>query len=115
MRTHATPSGVIPFTPEEEVEWDLKEAANIARAAEDKRNNMVVTRLQARLALRRVGLFDQAQALIDASSDVELKDAWNEALEFKRTSPTLVALGQALGLTDEQLDNLFTTAKGIEV
>ena len=40
-RYHATPNGNVPFTPEEEAEWDAKEAAYAAgaddRAAEEVR------------------------------------------------------------------------------
>ena len=38
------------------------------------------------------------------------KLAWNNSLEFRRTSPTLLGLAQMLGMTDTQLDDLFAVA-----
>lgn len=32
-RFHATPKGKVPFTPEEEAEWDAREAAALAKQA----------------------------------------------------------------------------------
>ena len=47
-RYHATPEGQIPFTPEEEAEWDAREAAEIADAPQrqwgrirSERNNLL--------------------------------------------------------------------------
>lgn len=39
---------------------------------------------------------------------------WTDPQEFRRTSPTLLAMASALSLTDAQLDQLFITAAGIE-
>ena len=43
------------------------------------------------------------------------KLAWADAQEFKRNSPTVLSLSASLGLTEAQLDELFTTAASIEV
>ena len=42
------------------------------------------------------------------------KLAWQDAQEFRRTSPTVLAMAGALGMSDAQLDDLFTTAAGID-
>lgn len=77
----------------------------------------VVTARQAWQALILAGLIDQVQPAIDAVPDPvqrRLLDAeWNKSQEFHRTRPTLIALATAIGLTSEQLDNLFLQASQI--
>lgn len=74
----------------------------------------VVTRAQARKALVLAGLFAQVQPIIDAIADPVQRQMvqidWDDRLTFERTNPTLLTLSNALGLTAEQLDGLFTTA-----
>lgn len=74
-----------------------------------------VTRFQARAAIHLAGLLEQVEALM-AHPDTPMlaKLAWQDAQEFKRTSPTVLAMAGALGLTEAQIDDLFTTASGIE-
>lgn len=80
-----------------------------------RRADMVVSRFQARAALHLAGLLDTVQALMDdPATDPIARLAWQDAQEFRRTSPTITTLAAALGLTDEQLDDLFTTAAGID-
>jgi hypothetical protein len=75
----------------------------------------VVSRFQARAALHLAGLLTQVEAMMqDPATDMLAKLAWTDAQEFRRTSPTVLAMSQALGLTDAQLDELFTVAAGIE-
>lgn len=75
----------------------------------------VVTRFQARAALARDGLFLTVNAAMKAlPEDDEHRLAWEDAQEFRRQSPTLLAMAATLGLTDTQLDELFTVAAGIE-
>ncbi|MBG23760.1 MAG: hypothetical protein CMF22_10595 [Idiomarinaceae bacterium] len=74
-----------------------------------------VSAFQARAALNSAGLRDQVETLMnDPNTDQTVKDAWEYATTFKRNSPTVLALANDLGLTDEQLDDLFTQAKDIE-
>jgi hypothetical protein len=40
--------------------------------------------------------------------------AWEDATEFDRTSTTLLAMQQMLGLSDSQVDDLFVLAYGIQ-
>ena len=75
----------------------------------------VVSRFQARAALHLAGLLTAVEALMtDPATDMLARLAWTDAQEFRRTSPTLLAMASALSLTDEQLDQLFVTAAGIE-
>jgi len=72
-----------------------------------------ITRTQARLVLHRAGLLDQVLAII-AAGGVEAQ-IWYEANEWNRASPVLDGMAQALGFTDEQVDNLFRAAGAIVV
>ena len=74
----------------------------------------VVSRFQARAALHLAGLLTTVEALMAApETDMLARLAWADATEFRRDSPTLVAMAAALSLTDEQLDQLFITAAGL--
>lgn len=75
----------------------------------------VVSRFQARAALHLAGLLDTVEAIMASpTTPVLAKLAWADAQEFKRNSPSLLGIAGALALTDDQLDDLFTTAAGIE-
>jgi hypothetical protein len=71
-----------------------------------------VTRFQARAALLAAGLLDDVEATI-AGADRFVQIAWADAASFERTSPTIAALAAALGLTDQQIDDLFRAAATI--
>lgn len=74
-----------------------------------------VTRFQALAALHLAGLLEQVDAIMaDPATDMLTVLAWKNAQEFKRTSHMVLNMAQALGLSDEQLDNLFVTASTIE-
>jgi hypothetical protein len=74
-----------------------------------------VTRFQAIAALQMAGYLPQVEAMMaDPATPVLARLAWDNALEFKRTSPTVLSMGAALGLDDAALDALFLAAAGIE-
>lgn len=73
-----------------------------------------VTRFQALAALHLSGHLQSVKAIMAApETPVMAKLAWDNALSFERSSPTLAGLATALGLTDADLDALFTAAAGI--
>lgn len=73
-----------------------------------------VTRFQALAALHGAGLLPQVETyMADANTPVIQKLAWQNALDFERTSPTVAALAALLSLTDTQVDSLFISAKAI--
>lgn len=75
----------------------------------------VVSRFQARMALRNAGLYDSVEALMqDPSTPIIAVEAWNNAQEFHRDSPTIALMAQALGLTETDVDNLFIEAATIK-
>ena len=53
------------------------------------------------------GLYDQVQELIQ--SDIKLKIAYNRATFFSRTDPFIEQACIALGLTNEQVDAIWTS------
>ena len=74
-----------------------------------------VTRFQARAALAQAGLLDSVSTMMEhPDTPVIVKLAWADALEFRRQSPTVLALAGALGMSAQQLDELFIAAAQIE-
>lgn len=75
-----------------------------------------VTMRQARLALLAAGVLgDVAPAL--AALPSPHRDAaeieWEYASEVRRDAPLIAALGSALGLTEDQIDDLFEAASAL--
>lgn len=76
----------------------------------------VVTMRQARLALLGAGLLTQVDAAIDALPEPQRSAArieWDYSSEVHRSRAFVQQLGHALGLSDEQLDDLFTQAAAL--
>lgn len=73
----------------------------------------VVSRFQARAALHAAGLLSSVEDAIATGADVFTQIAWADAAEFRRNSPTIATLAAALGLSEEQVDNLFRQAATI--
>jgi hypothetical protein len=103
---HLLPAGCVQITDEE---------AEALRPVAVPAIPQVVSRFQARAALHLAGLLDDVEAMMTSpETPVLAKLAWADAQEFKRNSPSLLGIAGALALTDAQLDELFTTAAGIE-
>lgn len=74
-----------------------------------------VTRYQALAALHLAGMLDAVEIMMaDSATDQLAVLAWKNALVFKRHSPMVLNMAQALGWTDGQVDDLFITASTIE-
>ena len=80
-----------------------------------ERADMRVSRLQARKAMRDAGIFAAVDAAVAASGNDDIQDAWANAIEFRRFSPTILALSAQIGLTDTQLDDLFRAAALVDL
>ncbi len=69
---------------------------------------------QARLALFQAGLLSQVDAAIDAIPDPTQRETarieWEYRTTVRRDSQLVAGLGASLGLTDEQIDDLFRLA-----
>lgn len=85
-----------------------------AEALRLQREQAVISRFQALAALDAAGLLPAIEvAMASPDTPTLVKLAWQEAAEFRRTSPMLNELAAQLGISDEQLDELFTNAAGI--
>ena len=71
-----------------------------------------VTRFQARAALHLAGLLDDAEAAIAQAHPLS-RIAWEHAHVYRRDSPTVISIGQQLGLSEADMDELFKTAASI--
>lgn len=84
-----------------------------------------VARWQAKLALMHqvdgqgVSLWDRLQqlreSLTDAGQQTMLDAAMNEVMNWRRSSPTVAWAAQQLGLTEQQVDDLFMVAAALEL
>jgi len=114
---HGVPPGwtekTVPVTPEgmfavfQEGAWSVKETLPLPPVPS------VVSRAQGRTALHRFGVLATVEALVYAAeADPETRIAY-EAGEWHRNSPMLLTLAAGLGLTEEQVDDLFRMASEI--
>lgn len=69
----------------------------------------VVTIRQAKLALLQAGLLDDVDVAV-AQADRATQIEWEYATEVRRDWPTLLTLQTALGLPDQQVNDLFISA-----
>lgn len=72
----------------------------------------VVTMRQARLALLQAGLLSQVDAAVQQAGPAAQIE-WEYATELRRTHTLTQDLAQGLGLTEAQLDALFTQASSL--
>jgi hypothetical protein len=75
-----------------------------------------VTMAQARLALLAAGKLDAVAPAIEALPDPEREAArikWEYAATVDRTDPFTALLGVAIGLDEQQMDELFIAASGM--
>ena len=71
-----------------------------------------VTAVQGRLALHRAGLLVTVEQAV-ATANGETQIFWEYSAEWHRNNTVLSALAEAIGLTSEQVDDMFRTAKGL--
>ena len=75
--------------------------------------NTSITPLQTKLAFESAGKLDSIETFIKTTSK-ENRITWENALEFKQDSPLILALKTSLGMSDEELDDLFSSARLID-
>jgi len=88
---------------------DAYEAAALAK----KRESLVVTMRQARLALaqeNKLQLVEDAIALIPEPDKTTISIEWEYASTVERLSPWIDIMASALGMTDVEMDALFELA-----
>ena len=72
----------------------------------------IVSPLQMRLALNRMGLRTTLDDYIK-TLDQDTQDAWEYATEILRSNSIIINVAQALGKTDEEVDDLFRLAASL--
>lgn len=70
---------------------------------------MIVSMMQAQLALNAAGLLASVEAAVNSSSELT-KIYWKTASNLHRDHPLVISLTAALGLTPAQVDDLFRAA-----
>lgn len=96
---------LVNLTESEEVLWANQVTEEVKPA--------VVTMRQARLALFQQNLLTQVQTVINSLPSPQREAAqieWDYSSEVHKNKPFVQTLSAALGLTTEQLDNLFVLA-----
>jgi hypothetical protein len=68
-----------------------------------------ITPRQAKLALYGVGLLDEVETMVE-KADRAVQIHYHESVEWLRNDPVLIGLATQLGMTTEQLDELFIQA-----
>ena len=100
----------LPSEPQDA--WVLQEDGQIKvdqqKLIEFNRKNMpTLSPIEFDIKLVDAGLYDQVKELIQ--SDVKLKIAYTRAIFFSRTDAFIDQARIALGLTDEQVDEMWTS------
>ena len=95
--------------------WSVvdRDPEDVQETIEAQRQGMKCSMRQARLALLQQGLLSNVDAVIAALPDGEREPAeieWEYAKDVERLSPLVVSLMPALGMSDEEIDNLFFLA-----
>jgi len=86
-----------------------------AEQRQDWRDHATVSAFQARAALKRAGYIGQVRSLMtQLDKDDETRLAWETVGEFRRMSPTMLAMAAQLGLDEAELDSLFESGSQIE-
>ena len=67
-----------------------------------------ITPLQSKLQLLEIGLLDDVEAIVSADRKVQLY--WEYASVIERDNEILLMMATSLGMTEEQLDDLFIKA-----
>jgi len=70
----------------------------------------VVTAAQAKIALFNAGLLDQVKAVVAGYPYEVVRIFFSDAGVWERGNPYVQALGIEIGLTEEQMDDLFMSA-----
>ena len=73
----------------------------------NRRNMPQLTPIEFDIKLNNAGLYDAVQELI--KDNFEMRIAYNRATFFSRTAPFIDQARIALGLTDEQVDEMWTS------
>lgn len=80
--------------------WELKEIPKVVPQS--------ITPLQAKLQLLKLGLLDEVEALVTGDRTAQLY--WEYASTIERYNEILLLMANSIGLTSEQVDDMFIEA-----
>jgi len=101
-----TASLVVPATPSRG--WDIA-----LLPASQPPVPPVIPAWKGKAALREAGLLNAVEAAV-ANAGGRVQDAWTGAPEWSRDSEFLLSLGAGLGLSKQQIDDMFRSADAIQ-
>ena len=74
----------------------------------------VVSVYQAKMALLQANLYSQVETIVNESNNLALSIAWNNAATWIKDNEFITTLQGSLGLSNNEVDALFTLAESIE-
>lgn len=96
-------NGILVLNPNYEQEEEQREAERIS--------NLRCTKRVLALCLQQLGIsYTQLKELIATNEQAQLE--WDLCVELERSNPLLDIMGKQLGITPEQIDNIFKFANG---
>jgi hypothetical protein len=98
---------LVPITPV--IVGDHVETYALQALTTAEKTPASVTPRQLRQALTAAGLRATVEAAVAGGSQ-DLKDWWEFSLQIERNHPEVVAMGTALGQTEDQMNQLFIAA-----
>ena len=104
--------GVLTGTPDYYDQNKIEDPVPIVFAEEELaiiRGTMVVSPWQLRRALNQLNLRDNVEAAVQAG-DQDTQDGWDYASSFERLNPLVLSLAVGLGMTAEEMDDVFRLA-----
>lgn len=99
----------VALNPQEEAAF-IVQREDVHAAGLNMTNNYSVTRAQALMALYKAGILDQVKQKVAAHPLEEVRIWYENALNWTRFNPYVMAIGEEMNLTDEQIDDLFIAA-----
>lgn len=93
-----------------EVEYHINPEKNLSdeeKILTYRQNMPTLSPIEFDIKLNQNGLYDAVQELI--KDNFELRIAYTRAIFFSRVDPFITQAGEALGLTPEQVDTLWTS------
>lgn len=109
------PNGEIPFTDQEEMEANQRDAEYIANAPARERRAALpvsVTRYQIKKRLQDMGKLDAVKTSMSGASE-EIKLDWSDRGRFDIDSPLIIEIGIQMQLSQEQIDSFLIDASKV--
>lgn len=100
--------------PDQTSRWDFKKeiwVKNTDATSQTEVSSIVVSPWQFRQALNEFGLRQQVEQLVNSTADLNIKDGWQYATEWREDHPLVKQIANQLKVSEETLHMLFLIAK----